>query len=127
MSDHKPKPLKMAIKTNKVTVKMPKKLKEALPGLVLSHGYNMRQKSKWVAEAVESLLSRPGWEGALLSEVIAIPDAQDVFSLPENVMTLITTEARRVTIENPSLNANQSTIVRAAINRRLMGFFNKVQ
>ena len=119
----RPRPLKAAPKVRKVTVKMPSQHKERLPAQILADGYNMRQKSKWVAEAVESLLANPSWEGALVSEKVVRTDAVDVFSIPADLMTRVNREARRVNAQHPSLNANQSTIIRAAIARRLLGFF----
>jgi len=124
MAEARPKPMKAAPKIRKVTVKMPKALKGELPARILADGYNMREKSKWVVESVQSLLAKRGWEGALLAEVVVRPDVQDVFSVPSEVAALINREARRVGMENPSLNANQSTIIRAAINRRLLGFYD---
>lgn len=128
MVESRPKPLLQVSKVKKVTVKLPQDLKDSLPVKILNDGYNMRQKSKWVVEAVRSLLlSNKEWEGALLSETIVRADAQDVFSIPSGVVTLMNREAHRVAMENPSLNANQSTIIRAAINRRLLGFFQLIE
>ena len=128
MVESRPKPLLQISKVKKVTVKLPQDLKDSLPVKILNDGYNMRQKSKWVVEAVRSLLlSNKEWEGALLSETIVRADAQDVFSIPSGVVTLMNREAHRVAMENPSLNANQSTIIRAAINRRLLGFFQLIE
>ena len=127
MVESRPKPLIQVSKVKKVTVKLPQELKDSLPVKILNDGYNMRQKSKWVVEAVRSLLSNKEWEGALLSETIVRADAQDVFSIPSGVVTLMNREAHRVAMENPSLNANQSTIIRAAINRRLLGFFQLIE
>jgi len=105
----------------KITVKLPSLLKSSLPVRILNDGYNMRQKSKWVVEAINALLSRNGWEGALLSELMVTPNTQDVFSVPEIVVIKINQEVHRVALLNPSLNANQSSIIRAAINRRMLG------
>jgi hypothetical protein len=106
----------------KITVKLPSSLKASLPVRILNDGYNMRQKSKWVVEAINAFLSNDGWEGALLSELMVTPNTQDVFSVPELVVIKINKEAHRVGISNPSLNASQSSIIRAAINRRMLGF-----
>jgi hypothetical protein len=105
----------------KITVKLPSSLKSTLPVHILNDGYNMRQKSKWVVEAINSLLSKDGWEGALLSELMVTPNTQDVFSVPEFVVIKINQEVHRVALLNPSLNASQSSIIRAAINRRMLG------
>ncbi len=107
----------------KITVKLPSSLKSLLPIHILNDGYNMRQKSKWVVEAINALLSKEGWEGALLSELMVTPNTQDVFSIPEEVAFKINQEVHRIALSNPSLNASQSAIIRAAINRRLLGFF----
>jgi hypothetical protein len=105
----------------KITVKLPSSLKLSLPVQILKDGYNMRQKSKWVVEAINELLSRNGWEGALLSELMVTPNTQDVFSVPEIVVNKINQEVHRVALLNPSLNASKSSIIRAAINRRMLG------
>ncbi len=123
MADMIPKPLKSPPRVKKVTVKMSSELKRNLPVRILEEGYNMREKSKWVVEAVQSLLANKDWEGALLAEIISTTDAQDVFSIPSDIATEMNREARRVALDKPSLNANQSTIIRAAINRRLLGIF----
>jgi hypothetical protein len=125
MVDTVPRPLREVPKIKKVTVKMPSYLKQELPTRIIQDGYNMREKSKWVVEAVHSLLANKEWEGALLSEVVNKPDTHDVFSIPSNLVNEMAREAGRVSMEKPSLNANQSTIIRAAINRRLLGFFTK--
>lgn len=108
----------------KITIKLSSELKASLPSRILKDGYNMRQKSKWIVEAIESLLKNEGWEGALLSELMITPDTQDAFSIPSDLVFRINQEIHRIGLSNPSLNANQSTIVRAAINRRLLGFYN---
>lgn len=127
MADNKPLPIQSGPKSRQITVPMPGHLKAQLPKSILSDGYNMRQKSKWVTEAIESLLSNPEWEGVLLSEVSIKPDTKDVFRIPAELVVRINQEAARISLENPSLRANLSSIVRAAINRRLMGFFHPVR
>lgn len=123
MAENRPQALSTSPMIRKVTVKLPSVLKSSLPSRILADGYNMRQKSKWIVEAINSLLAKEGWEGALLSELVVKPDTQDVFSVPNELVLKINHEAHRVALSNPSLNANQSTIIRAAINRRLLGFF----
>jgi hypothetical protein len=122
----RPKPLKAAPKVRKVTVKLPTQHKVQLPAQILADGYNMRQKSLWVTEAIESLLANPTWEGALVSEKVVRTEAVDVFSIPSELMARVNREARRVNAAHPNLNANQSTIIRAAIARRMLGFYTPV-
>jgi len=108
-----------------VTVKMLGKVKRDLPVSILQQGYNMRQKSLWVSEAIESLLAVKDWEGALLSELETKTEVQDVFTIPTDVIRLINKEIIRVESISPRLKANTSSIIRAAINRRLLGFYRK--
>jgi hypothetical protein len=123
MDKKRPQALSTSPLIRKVTVKLPSVLKSSLPSRILADGYNMRQKSKWVVEAINSLILNDGWEGALISELVVKPDTQDVFSIPSELVLKINHEAHRIALKNPSLNANQSTIIRAAINRRILGFF----
>jgi hypothetical protein len=124
MANRIPKQVIESSPIHKVTVALPSSLKLSLPSQILKDGYNMRQKSKWVVEAIISLVSKQGWENALLSELMVSPDAQDVYSIPEDVVSTISKEVHRVALINPSLNANRSSIIRAAINRRRLGFYN---
>ncbi len=123
MDKKRPQAMSTSPLIRKVTVKLPSALKTSLPSRILADGYNMRQKSKWVVEAINSLMINNGWEGALISELVIKPDTQDVFSIPNDLVLKINHEAHRISLKNPSLNANQSTIIRAAINRRMLGFF----
>jgi len=122
---NRPKPLVKEIKNKKITVKLFKEVKKALPLHILNDGYNMREKSQWVADAIGSLISNLDWESVLLSEIDVKPDAQDAFSLPNELMLRVGIEIRRINQEHPSLDATQSSIIRAAINRRLLGFYNE--
>ncbi len=123
---NKPIPLGAESKNRKVTVRIFKEVKSALPIAIVKDGYNMRGKSLWISDAVRSMLNSAGWESVLVSELEAKPDGQDVFTIPRTLMTQIANEIRRINIEHPSLNPTQSAIIRAAINRRLLGFYKKV-
>ena len=123
---NKPIPLGVEHKKKKVTVKIFKDVKSALPKAIIMDGYNMRGKSRGIADAVRSMLNSKGWESVLVSELELKPDGQDVFTMPKTLMTQITSEICRINIEHPSLNPTQSAIIRAAINRRLIGFYKKV-
>ncbi|WP_157197813.1 hypothetical protein, partial [Methylomonas koyamae] len=101
MAENRPQGVLAVSQIKKVTVKLPTGLKTSLPKKILADGYNMRQKSKWVVEAIKSLIARQGWEGALLSELMIKPDAQDVFSIPEELVSRINSEIHRVALVNP--------------------------
>ena len=111
----------------RISVRLSQRLKDRLPTCVTRDGYGMRGKSQWVAEAVVSLLRREGWEGALLAERVAPTDSQETFQLPADLVQRIQEEVRRVDQAHPSLHASQSTIVRAAINRRMLGIYHDAE
>ena len=108
------KPLKATPKIRKVTVKMPTQHRTDCPPQILADGYNMRQKSKWVSEAVESLLPtalgrRPGIrEGGQAGRRRCLLDSGRADDESES-------GGAPINAAHPSLNANQSTIIRAAI------------
>lgn len=104
----------------RVSVRLFTGLKRSVSKQMIQDGYNLRQKSEWVAEAISALLSSSGWEGALLAETIAVTDDQDVYSMPSDIVDLINREIHRIALDNPSLNPSQASIVRAAIKRRLL-------
>lgn len=125
-SERKPRPLPLAEgreDVRRVSIRLSQRLKNRLPTCVTEDGYGLRGKSQWVAEAVTSLLLREGWEGALLAERVAPTDSQETFQFPADLVQRIQEEVRRVDRLYPGLYASQSTIVRAAINRRMLGIY----
>jgi len=110
-------------KIKKITVKMTKKTKAEIPKAVIDDGYNLREKSKWVVAAVEDFVKKPvkDIEGALVSELLTNTlDTHDVFSLPTDLVTEINQVSAKVVLEHPGVKPSQSSIIRAAISRKLL-------
>lgn len=119
----KPKPIKVKSPSSvkKVTIRMPQFMRDDVHRKMIEEGYNLRQKSKWVAEAVEYLIGPSEWEGVLLSQADVEADTQDVITLPVDLHERLSLEMRRLLSSKPFLNPSLSSIIRAAIQRRCMG------
>lgn len=122
VSKNKPKPPtdKKAAPV-KVSIRMPGTLKKKIPLAVIKDGYNFRQKSKWLEGVLAKFLARKEWQGALLSELVVKCDDHDVFSLSIGPLEELDAEIEEVVRTNKSLAASRSTVIRAAINRHLLG------
>lgn len=88
---------------------------------VVKDGYNFREKSKWLENVLDIFLARNEWEGALLSELVVRSETIDVFSLSKAALQNLDLKIAEVDGRNKSLGASRSSVIRAAINRHLLG------
>ena len=121
MDKPKFKNVKSPSQIKKIAVRMPKYMRDEISKKMVDEGYNFRQKSKWVSEAVEYMISRPDWEGALMSQSNVDSEIQDVVTFPIELYEMVNQEVRRLISSKPFLNPSQSAIIRTAIQRRCMG------
>lgn len=112
---------KASSRVKKITIRMPKYMKEDIPKTMIKEGYNFRQKSKWICVAIEAMISRKDWEGALMSQASIFKGEVDVYTIPLTLHEKLTHEVRRLSSEKPFLNPSMASIIRAAIQRRCMG------
>jgi hypothetical protein len=105
----------------KVTFVLPMALQKDLKCTVINDGYDMKGKSKWVAEAIIDLLLTENFP-----EFVKINDQMKGFEKLESIV--ITRELKSqldnavITVRRvfPELDGVQSRIVRAAIMQRLL-------
>jgi len=110
-----------APRKRRATVQLPTKLKEQISQSVLSDGYGMRGKSRWINDAVINFLADPGWLDQLESDRISRNDTADCYTLDDNTYASIRRAALKVMQEDP-LNDNPSgIIIRTAICWRIFG------
>ena len=107
--------------TDKIVFVVPKSLQEELRLQVIKDRYGLRGKSKWIMEAIETLLKQEKFEDLV--------NYGDEFKTLEKKETLVLTSELRKRIEQaishvkkcyPSLEGIQSRIVRTAILHRLI-------
>ena len=103
------------------SVKLQKKLHHRLQQRIISDGYGMRGKSRWITEAIESFLMLPDYPSMVdiagemdqLSEVISI-------RLTDNLATLIENAVICIRRQYPAMEGVKSNLVRASIMQRII-------
>jgi hypothetical protein len=108
---------------NKVmtSIKIQKILHFKLQQRIISDGYGMRGKSKWIIEAIETFLQLPDYPALVdiaddmdhLAEIISI-------RLPETLMIRIEKAIIDVRRHYPAMEGVKSNVIRASIMQRLL-------
>lgn len=103
------------------SLKVQKLLHYKMQQRIISDGYGMRGKSKWIIEAIEKFLELPDYPTLVdiaddmdqLSEIISI-------RLPEILMSKIDQAIIKVRRHFPAMEGVKSNVVRASIMQRLL-------
>jgi metal-responsive CopG/Arc/MetJ family transcriptional regulator len=103
------------------SIKLQKNLHRRLQQRIIEDGYGMRGKSKWIIEAIESLLTLTDYPSLVdiaedmdqLSEMVSI-------RLPENLIVRIEHAIIQVRKQYPSIEGVKSNLIRASIIQRLL-------
>lgn len=103
------------------SIKLQKLLHYKMQQRIISDGYGMRGKSKWIIEAIERFLEIPDYPTLVdiaddmdqLSEIVSI-------RLPESLMFKIEQAIIKVRRHYPSMEGVKSNVVRASIMQRLL-------
>lgn len=112
-------------KKNRISFLNPVNLHKRMTEQMEKLGYNKKQKSKWICEAIEMFLDYPNVEEqvSFQGKVSSKPDEK-----PEHEIFYIDTELKRkifdlqvsARLKFPELDSLQSRIVRAAIRQRII-------
>lgn len=108
-------------KTMMTSIKVQKKLHYKMQQRIISDGYGMRGKSRWIVEAVESFFQLPDYPTLVdiagdmdqLTEVISI-------RLPEHLMDKIDRAIIEIRRHYPAMEGVKSNLIRASIMQRLI-------
>ena len=108
-------------KTIMTSIKVQKKLHYKLQQRVISDGYGMRGKSKWISESIESFLGLPDYPSLAdiaddmdqLTEIISI-------RLPDDLMRKIERAIIETRRSYPGMEGVKSNLIRASIIQRLI-------
>lgn len=103
------------------SIKLQKKLHFRLQQRIISDGYGMRGKSKWMIEAIESFLTLPDYP-TLVDIADDMDDLSDIVSirLPEPLMLKIEHAIIEVRRHFPAMEGVKSNLIRASIIQRLI-------
>jgi hypothetical protein len=109
------------ISKTKITLVVPAQLQNELRLRVAKDGYGLRGKSKWVSEAVQSLL--------IMNDFAKLVHYSEELHGFEKVETIVITTVLKQALDNaivttrqqfPTLEGVQSAIIRTAIMQRLL-------
>lgn len=103
------------------SIKLQKKLHRQLQQRIIEDGYGMRGKSKWIIEAVESLLKISDYPDLVdiaedmdqLNEIVSI-------RIPEELMVKLERAIIQVRKKYPTSEGVKSNLIRASIMQRLL-------
>jgi hypothetical protein len=103
------------------SIKLQKNLHRRLQTRIIEDGYGMRGKSKWIIEAIESLLSLDDYP-TLVDIAEDMDQLSDMVSIrvPEPLMVRIEKSILHVRKQFPTLEGVQSNLIRASIIQRLL-------
>ena len=106
----------------KITFVLPEALQRELKTSVVQNGYSLKDKSKWVAEAIENLFLMSNF-----ASLVKLNEEMSGFEKPESIVVGKTLKAKIheaiITVRKayPDLEGVQSRILRTAIVQRLLG------
>ncbi len=111
----------MQEKKMRTTIRLPQRVRLELQQRVVSAGYGLRGKSRWVAEAIEQLLELPDYPDYVdIAEEMSDLTATEVIQLPIELKARLDHALIEVRTHYPTLEGVQSCLVRSAIMQRLL-------
>ena len=105
----------------RTTVRLPLGVRNEMLQKIIEDGYGFRGKSKWITEAIESLLSLTDFEEfvKIADQMSDLPKAEIVY-FPPYVKANLDQAIIRVRKRFPTLEGVQSCIIRSSIIQRLI-------
>lgn len=108
-------------KSMMTSIKLQKKLHYKMQQQIISDGYGMRGKSRWVVEAIDMFLQIPDYPLLVdiaddmdqLTDVISIRLTEDYIAKMDNAII-------NVRLKFPTMEGVKSNVVRASIMQRLL-------
>lgn len=103
------------------SVKLPKQLCDKLTSRVIEDGYGLRGRSKWIVDAIISLLDIPGFEEyvEIASDLRKCTQAVSI-RMPEDLAVRLDQEVVRIRKIYPEVEALKSNLIRASILQGLI-------
>lgn len=110
----------------KITFVLPEQLQHELRQKVVGDGYGMRGKSKWVGEAIESLIEHTDFIslGYLSNEMKGF-EKMETISIGKNIKNKIDNAILETRKKYPMLEGVQSRLIRTSIMQRILRNISK--
>ena len=108
-------------KTLMTSVKLQKNMHLKLQKHIVSEGYGMHGKSKWIIESIESLLSYDDFPSlAEIADVMEKLDEVVSIRIPATLMTKMDDAVIKIRKQYPLIEGVKSNLIRASIIQRLL-------
>jgi hypothetical protein len=104
----------------KVSCLLPAKLKSEMRGAMHQASYGLREKSRWLVEAIKAFLELNNYRDYIMycCEIKGL-DAKESFLIPSELKERIDEEYYIIRKDNPYIEGIKSAILRAAIIQRI--------
>lgn len=106
----------------KTTYRLPQKLRDKMFNCLQQEGYNAKQKSRWIREALSAYLEedrKQGFARIGLADKIDQNTALDVVLLDDTLQSGIDEAVIIIRRQTPMMEGIRSAVIRAAIRRRI--------
>jgi len=115
--------MKSDLKTKKITVRFPKRLKNEMQTALIDAGYGLHGKSKWLKDALVIFLEQSNFleyveNGTVINQANLSEVEAFYFDYP--IVEMLKTAFIEVRIAFPLFEGVQSAIIRAAVVYKLM-------
>lgn len=116
---------KQKVDKARISVIMPQKACEEVKEKMLMEGYNLREKSRWYSEAIETFIKKANFQN-----FVEMATLMAEFSYPENlyISEKLNDDLEKAIIKvrkkYPALEGVKSLIVRASVIQRLLSRVN---
>jgi O-methyltransferase involved in polyketide biosynthesis len=110
------------VPVKKTTYRLPQRLREDMFNCLQEEGYNIKQKSRWIREALDAYLKEDREKGFIrvgLADKIDQNSAVDVVLLDDILQARIDEAVMIIRRQTPMMEGIRSAVIRAAIRRRI--------
>ncbi|HZW61133.1 MAG TPA: hypothetical protein VFF04_02820 [Candidatus Babeliales bacterium] len=109
------------MKKKRLSVILPENAVKEIHVRMLEEGYSLREKSKWISEAIEDFLQLKEYQTLVeMAELVDDLVKQEIIYITSEIEEKMEEAIIKVRKEYPTLEGVKSLIVRASIVRRLV-------
>lgn len=105
----------------RLTYFLPERLHAEMMDLLIKEGYSIREKSRWICEAIERLFGFDNYvELVAFSDDMASLSKKDTLTIPEDLKKTLVGNTRKVKSQHLDMEGVQSRMIRTAILQRIL-------
>lgn len=111
-------PVKSSSKT--INFRAPKRMVTLIDGAMKTGGYNNKQRSRWISEAIDTLLLRPDYANLVAEEFITPGTTTPLSVTTDEQLVARVDEAVEVVMTDEGVVSDKSGVIRTAILHRIL-------